>query len=129
MTYKLEEKEIKGLKTLNNFEYKGNINNINKNDKTIYNNSNIIILEQKKVKYDWKMYEFLLDKKIIVDFTSFLLEFISGDNCENIDSNKLIEKINEISINNEFFFFNKKKRLQKRTIMQSLNIIDNIMSN
>ena len=116
MTYKLEEKEIKGLKTLNNFEYKGNINNINENDKTIYNNSNIIILEQKKVKYDWKMYEFLLDKKIIVDFTSFLLEFISGDNCENIDSNKLIEKINEISINNEFSFLIRKKDCRKELL-------------
>ena len=128
MTYKLEEKEIQCLKSLNNFEYKGNLNDINENDKTIYNNSSVIILEQKKVKYDWKMYEFLLDKKIVVDFTSFLLEFINGDNSENIDSNKFIEKINEISINNEFFFFNKKKRLQKRTMMQSLNIIDNIMS-
>ena len=128
MTYKLEEKEIQCLKTLNNFDYKGNLNDNNENDKTIYNNASVIILEYKKVEYDWKMYEFLLDKKIVVDFTSFLLEFISGDNTENIDLNKLIEKINEISINNEFFFFNKKKRLQKRTMRQSLNIIDNIMS-
>ena len=128
MTYKLEEKEIQCLKTLNNFEYKGNLNDNNENDKSIYINASVIILEQKKVKYDSKMYEFLLDKKIVVDFTSFLLEFISADNTENIDSNKLIDKINEISINNEFFFFNKKKRMQKRTMMQSLNIIDNIMS-
>ena len=128
MTYKLEEKEIQCLKTLNNFDYKVNLNDNNENDKTIYNNASVIILEYKKVEYDWKMYEFLLDKKIVVDFTSFLLEFISGDNTENIDLNKLIEKINEISINNEFFFFNKKKRLQKRTMRQSLNIIDNIMS-
>ena len=36
MTYKLEEKEIQCLKTLNNFEYKGNLNDNNENDKSIY---------------------------------------------------------------------------------------------
>ena len=128
MTYKLEEKEIQCLKTLTNFEYKGNLDNLNDTDKIIYENSIVIILEQKKVIYDWRMYEFLLDKKIIVDFTSFLLEFINGDKSENIDSCTIIEKINEISMNNEFYFFNKKKRMQKRTFMQSLNIIDNILS-
>ena len=128
MTYKLEEKEIQCLKTLINFEYKGNLDNLNDTNKIIYENSTVIILELKKVIYDWRMYEFLLDKKIIVDFTSFLLEFINGDKSENIDSCKLIEKINEISVNNEFYFFNKKKRMQKRTFMQSLNIIDNILS-
>ena len=126
MTYKLESKEIQCLRTLNNFEYKGNLNN-NEDDEKIYNNASIIIVEQKKVIYDWKLYEFLLDKKIIVDFTSFLLEFINRDISDNNDSEILIEKINEISVNNEFYFFNKKKRIQKRTILQSLNIIDNII--
>ena len=127
MTYKLEKKEINCLKTLNNFEYKGNLNN-NENDNNIYNNANIIIVEQKKVMYDCKLYEFLLDKKIIVDFTSFLLEFINGYNSENNNNiDKLIEKINEISVNNEFYFFNRKKRMQKRTMILSLSIIDNIM--
>jgi len=127
-TYKLEEDEIQCLKTLPNFEYKGNLCN-NENDKNIYNNASIIIVEYKKVIYDWKIYEFFFDKKIIVDFTSFLFEFINGgDNSKKgFDLNIILEKINEISINNETYFFNKKKRNQKRSILQSLNIVDNII--
>ena len=127
ITYKLELEEIQCLRSLNYFEYKGNLNNNNENDDKIYNNANIIILERKKDIYNWKLYEFLLDRKIIVDFTSFLLEFINSDKSYNNDSEKLIEKINEMSLNNEFYFFNKKKRMQKRTMIQSLNIINNII--
>ena len=74
------------------------------------------------------MYEFLLDKKILSDFTLFLFEFITGASvtCNNV--NELVEKMNEISVNNEFYFFNKKMRYQKRSMMQSLNIVDNIIS-
>ena len=85
-------------------------------------------MEKKNVVYDWKMYEFLLDKKIIIDFTPFLLEFVNIDNINNIDMNTIVEKINNISINNEIYFFNKKMRLQKRTMIQSINIIENILS-
>jgi len=128
ITYKLEEKEIQCLKSLSNFEYKGNLFN-NEKDKNIYNNASIIIVEYKKVIYDWKIYEFLLDKKIIVDFTPFLLEFINGGDKskKGVDVNIILEKINQISINNETYFFNKKKRTQKRSILHSLNIVDNII--
>jgi hypothetical protein len=129
MTYKLEQNEIQCLKSLNNFEYKGNLNNNNDKDKfkDIYNISNIIILDKNKSLYDWKLYEFLLDKKIIIDFTLFLFEFISGDIVYN-NMDELIEKINQISMNNEFYYFNKKIRLQKRSMMQSLTIVDNLIS-
>ena len=128
ISYKLEEKEIQCLKSLSIFEYKGNLFN-NEKDKNIYNNASIIIVEYKKVIYDWKIYEFLLDKKIIVDFTPFLLEFINGGDKskKGVDVNIILEKINQISINNETYFFNKKKRTQKRSILHSLNIVDNIM--
>ena len=128
LTYKLGEKEIQCLKEFKIFEYKGNLNTNINNDKKIYNNANIIILEKKNVIYDWKMYDFLLDKKIIIDFAPFLLEFVNIDNINNIDMNTIIEKINNISINNEIYFFNKKMRLQKRTMIQSINIIENILS-
>jgi hypothetical protein len=42
--------------------------------------------------------------------------------------NELVEKMNEMSVNNEFYFFNRKMRMQKRSMMQSLNIVDNIIS-
>jgi hypothetical protein len=40
----------------------------------------------------------------------------------------LVKKINDISINNEIYFFNKKMRFQKRSMIQSLNIVENIIS-
>ena len=130
ITYKLGPKEIQCLKSLNNFEYKGNLENKdgNEKNKNLYDSSNIIILEKDKFLYDWKFYEFLLDKKIILDFTLFLFEFIGNDNNTSHNTDELLEKINQISINNEFYFFNKKIRLQKRSMLQSLNIVDNLMS-
>ena len=130
ITYKLGPKEIQCLKSLNNFEYKGNLNNKDDSEKNknLYDSANVIILEKDKFLYDWKLYEFLLDKKIIIDFTLFLFEFITGDSvtCNNV--NELVEKMNEMSVNNEFYFFNRKMRMQKRSMMQSLNIVDNIIS-
>ena len=130
ITYKLGPKEIQCLKSLNNFEFKGNLNNKDdtEKNKNLYDSANVIILEKDKFIYDWKMYEFLLDKKILIDFTLFLFEFITGDSVTCNNANELVEKMNEISVNNEFYFFNKKMRYQKRSMMQSLNIVDNIIS-
>ena len=130
ITYKLEPKEIQCLTSLNNFEFKGNLDNKNEaqKNKDLYDSANVIILEKGKYLYDYKIYEFLLDKKIIIDFTLFLFEFITGDSikCNNVDD--LVKKINDISINNEIYFFNKKMRFQKRSMIQSLNIVENIIS-
>ena len=130
ITYKLEPKEIQCLKSLNNLEYKGNLENKedNEKNKNLYDSSNIIILEKDKCLYDWKLYEFLLDKKIIIDFTLFLFEFIGNDNNSFNNMDEFLEKINQISVNNECYFFNKKIRLQKRSMLQSLNIVDNLIS-
>ena len=130
ITYKLDPKEIQCLQSLSNFEFKGNIDNKNETqkNKSLYDSANIIILEKEKYIYDWKIYEFLFDKKIIIDFTLFLFEFINGDNATYDNVDDLVKKINEISINNEIYFFNKKMRYQKRSMMQSLNIVDNIIS-
>ena len=130
ITYKLDPKEIQCLQSLSNFEFKGNIDNKDETqkNKSLYDSANIIILEKEKYIYDWKIYEFLFDKKIIIDFTLFLFEFINGDNTTYDNVDDLVKKINEISINNEIYFFNKKMRYQKRSMMQSLNIVDNIIS-
>ena len=130
ITYKLDPKEIQCLQSLSNFEFKGNIDNKDETqkNKSLYDSANIIILEKEKYIYDWKIYEFLFDKKIIIDFTLFLFEFINGDNATYDNVDNLAKKINEISINNEIYFFNKKMRYQKRSMMQSLNIVDNIIS-
>ena len=130
ITYKLDPKEIQCLQSLSNFEFKGNIDNKDETqkNKSLFDSANIIILEKEKYIYDWKIYEFLFDKKIIIDFTLFLFEFINGDNATYDNVDNLAKKINEISINNEIYFFNKKMRYQKRSMMQSLNIVDNIIS-
>ncbi len=130
ITYKLGTKEIQCLKSLNNFEYKGNLanNEDNEKNKNLYDSSNIILLEKDKCLYDWKLYEFLFDKKIIIDFTLFLFEFIGNDNNSFNNMDEFLEKINQISVNNECYFFNKKIRLQKRSMLQSLNIVDNLIS-
>jgi len=130
ITYKLDPKEIQCLQSLSNFEFKGNIDNKDETqkNKSLYDSANIIILEKEKYIYDWKFYEYLFDKKIIIDFTLFLFEFINGDNATYDNVDDLVKKINEISINNEIYFFNKKMRYQKRSMMQSLNIVDNIIS-
>ena len=124
IAYKLEENEIQYLKELSFFEFKGNLSGNIEKDKILYNNANVIIVEYEKVIYESKLYEFLMDKKIIIDFASFLFELENND----IDTNTLFERIYEISINNKCYFFNKKKRIQKRTMIQSLKIIDNIIS-
>ena len=130
ITYKLDPKEIQCLQSLSNFEFKGNIDNKDETqkNKSLCDSANVIILEKEKYIYDWKIYEFLFDKKIIIDFTLFLFEFINGDNATYDNVDVLVKKINEISINNEIYFFNKKMRYQKRSMMQSLNIVDNIIS-
>ena len=130
ITYKLDPKEIQCLQSLSNFEFKGNIDNKDETqkNKSLCDSANVIILEKEKYIYDWKIYEFLFDKKIIIDFTLFLFEFINGDNATYDNVDDLVKKINEISINNEIYFFNKKMRYQKRSMMQSLNIVDNIIS-
>ena len=130
ITYKLDPKEIQCLQSLSNFEFKGNIDNKDETqkNKSLYDSANIIILEKEKYIYDWKIYEYLFDKKIIIDFTLFLFEFINGDNATYDNVDDLVKKINEISINNEIYFFNKKMRYQKRSMLQSLNIVDNIIS-
>ena len=85
-----------------------------------------IILDKERSKYDWKMYEFFVDKKILVDFASFLLEFINENTTEEIDAQNTLEKLNKISINEESYFLNKKIRYQRRSLMHSYNIVENI---
>ena len=64
----------------------------------------IIILDKEKTKYDWEFYKFLFDDEILVDITVFLLEFIDDDTIKNLSYDNLIDKINNILINNDINF-------------------------
>ena len=127
ITYKLEEKEIQCLKTMDKFEYKGDLKHSLIDYGTLYSSASVIILDKDKSKYDWKMYEFFVDKKILVDFASFLFEFITEKANEDIiDAQNTLDKINKISINEESYFLNKKIRYQRRSLLHSINIVEHI---
>jgi len=127
ITYKLEEKEIQCLRSMEKFEYKGDLTNPLLDYGILYCSASVIILDKEKSKYDWKMYEFFFDKKILVDFASFLFEFIT-ENVDNdsIDAKDTLDKLNKISMNEETYFLNKKIRYQRRSLINSLNIVENI---
>ena len=127
ITYKLEEKEIQCLKTMDKFEYKGDLKKSITDYGTLYSSASVIIIDKEKSKYDYKMYEFFIDKKILVDFASFLFEFITEKiNEDIIDAKSTLDILNKISINEETYFLNKKIRYQRRSLLHSYNIVENI---
>ena len=127
ITYKLEEEEIQCLRTMDKFEYKGDLNNPLLDYGILYCSASVIILDKEKSKYDWKMYDFFFDKKILVDFASFLFEFITENtDIDKIDAKETLDKLNKISLNEETYFLNKKIRYQRRSLIHSLNIVENI---
>ena len=127
ITYRLEEKEMQCLKTMHKFEYKGDLKNSLSDYGAIYSSASVIVLDKEKSKYDWKMYEFFFDKKILVDFASFLFEFTTEKTSEDIiDAKNTLDTLNKISINEETYFFNKKIRYKRRSLLHSYNIVENI---
>ena len=127
ITYNLEEKEIQCLKTMHKFEYKGDLKYSLNDYDILYSSASVIIVDKEKTKYDWRIYEFLFDKKILVDFASFLFEFMTEKADENIiDAEKTFNKLNQISINEETYFFNKNIRYKKRSLLNSIKIVENI---
>ena len=127
ITYKLEEKEIQCLRNMDKFEYKGDLTNPFFDYGMLYCSASVIILDREKSKYDWNMYDFFFDKKLLVDFASFLFEFITENNDnESIDAKETLDKLNKISMNEETYFLNKKIRYQRRSLINSLNIVENI---
>ena len=127
ITYKLEEKEIQCLRTMDKFEYKGDLTNPLLDYGILYSSASVIILDKEKSKYDWQMYDFFFDKKLLVDFASFLFEFINENaDLEHIDAKETLDKLTKISMNEETYFLNKKIRYQQRSLINSLNIIENI---
>ena len=127
ITYKLEEKEIQCLTSMTKFEYKGDLKNPLADYGSLYSSASVIILDKERSKYDWKMYEFFMDKKILVDFASFLFEFMTEKIDEDvIDAKNTLDKLNKISINEETYFLNKKIRYQRRSLLHTYNIVENI---
>jgi len=112
---------------MDKFEYKGDLTNPLLDYGILYSSASVIILDKEKSKYDWNMYDFFFDKKLLVDFASFLFEFITENNDnDSIDAKETLDKLNKISMNEETYFLNKKIRYQRRSLINSLNIVENI---
>lgn len=77
ISYQLKDEEIKALETLKCFKYKGNLEDLNNNNLKIYCEIEYIIIDYNKMKSNLDLYKFFLEKKIVLDFTCFLLEFIN----------------------------------------------------
>ena len=85
ITYKLEEKEIQCLTSMTKFEYKGDLKNPLVDYGSLYSSASVIILDKERSKYDLKMYDFFMDKKIRYQRRSLLHTY---NIVENISDHK-----------------------------------------
>ena len=76
---------------------------------------NYIILDYKKMQKNWELYKFLIDKKYVIDFTTFLLEFINEEDLKNylIQNKEIINILKNISVNNELSILNRNNKMIK----------------
>ena len=112
---------------MDKFEYKGDLTNPLLDYGILYSSASVIILDKEKSRYDWQMYDFFFDKKLLVDFASFLFEFMTeNSDVEQIDAKETLDKLTKISMNEETYFLNKKIRYKQRSLINTLNIIENI---
>ena len=77
ISYQLPDEEIKVLETLKLFRYKGNLEILNDNNLKIYDEIEYIIVDYNNLKNNLEFFKFVLDKKFIIEFITFLLEFIN----------------------------------------------------
>ena len=109
-SFNLVEKERTILENLFVFEYMGDLmDKIN-----LDNNFNIkyLITDFEKERYNYKIYNYFISKTIIIDFATFLLEFINEDESY-IDNNKfkiINDELFNISINSNI---NKNKKTKE----------------
>ena len=62
-----------------------------------------------------ELYKFLLEKKIVIDFSAFLLEFINETDSDinKIKNEEIIKKLYHISINGDLYLLHKKFKIIK----------------
>ena len=117
-SYNLNEKEQNILEDLYIFEYMGEFNDIGNKEKN--EDIEFLIIDYQKQKNNYKIYEYILEKKIIIDFTTFLLEYINENNTE-IDGDLIAgvkKNLFTISINNIAF---ENRKLKKNIFNNSAN--------
>ena len=121
-SFNLVEKERTILENLFVFEYMGDLmDKIN-----LDNNFNIkyLITDFEKERYNYKIYNYFISKTIIIDFATFLLEFINEDESY-IDNNKfkiINDELFNISINSNI---NKNKKTKENLRINNLNKCNN----
>ena len=116
------EKERNILENLFVFEYMGDLMdkiNLDNNFKIQY-----LITDFGKERYNYKIYNYFISKTTIIDFATFLLEFINEDESY-IDNNKfkiINDELFNISINSNI---NKNKKTKENLRINNLNKCNN----
>ena len=109
-SYRLTQKEIDVLINYYLFNYEKDIFYFKK--EINYTNIEYIIIDLNKEKYNWEIYKYILDNKIVIDISAFLLEFVNEDNYTK--HNNLNNILKAISINNEIECVIKNKKINKK---------------
>ena len=94
-TYNCNQNQMNSLQNIDYFNYIKSINGISKEFDI---KKDILLIDYEKNKYNYKIYEFLFNKVILIDIYLFLIEFISEDFVGDDDANKkfIISKLNSI---------------------------------
>ena len=106
-TYRCTQKEQNILNDLKNFEFVKNIDNLSNE---FNKNSDILLIDWENNKYNYKIYQFLLDKIFVIDLYVFILEFSDDTLNMNIDeeNEKFLIQLNSILLRNNIALLNNK---------------------
>jgi hypothetical protein len=84
-SFNCEKEVLKSIENIEYFEYKNDINNhLNEFNK----NKDLLITDFNNNKYNYKLYQYIFDKFLLVDIYEFILEFINEKYTNSLLTNK-----------------------------------------
>lgn len=98
-SYNCDKEILKSIENLKYFEYKKEIiDNLNEFNKK----KDLLIVDLNDNKYNYKLYQYIFDKFLLVDIYEFLLEFINEKYTNSLFTNKalIIKKLEKILLTN-----------------------------
>lgn len=117
----LENEKVVLLSNLYYFDYKKNIFDIPPDfDK----NKDVLVVDYEADKYNYKIYNFILEKIILVDVMQFSLEFMDEKFLNSPEQNKkaIIKKLNAVLLTNDFCILNSKLSTKQFTLDDFKNV-------
>lgn len=114
-TYYCNQEQINILNDFEFFQFKNQINDLT-ND--FNKNNDLLLTDFEKNKYNYKIYQCIFDKILIVDINQFLIEFINEkySNSLELNKNKILKKLNNILLYNNFTLLNSRIDTNKDSI-------------